>query len=252
MSKNILFVLEGQRTEPRFLRKIVSLMRTYDNYEIFSYSANLYQMLDGMFKDGEIDNDLDFIEHLKSCKTNKDDNQILEKKFSDIFLFFDMDPQDQLYDSERLLKAIRYFNDSTDNGKLYINYPMFESLKHITNLEDLSFLDLEVNRDEIRNYKRIVDEQGIIELSDISKIDESTMMKIIILNLRKANKMVRNSIDVPSIETYEDVTSQQSLFGRQNNEYVDSGKVFVLNTCIFNTIDYNPGRFFETITKMGL
>ena len=252
MSKNILFVTEGKRAEPRFLEKFVALMRTYTDYKVFSYGTNLYKMIDGMFIGDEIDRDLDFIDYLRSCKTGNNDPSILDNKFSDIFLIFDMDPHDHFYDPERMLKALRYFSDSTDNGKLYINYPMFESVRHITNLDDLSFLDLRVNKDEIRNYKRIVNEQGLVLLSDKSKIDETTMMKIIVLNLRKANMMIGGSTDIPTSEKYEDATSQQGLFVRQNEEYVNEGKVFVLNTCIFNTIDYNPGRFFETITRMGL
>ena len=129
---------------------------------------------------------------------------------------------------------------------------MFESLKHITNLDDLSYLDLTVSKDGIRDYKKIVNEQGLTTLSDISKIDESTMTKIILLNLRKSGMMLGLSSDIPTIDTYGHITSQQELFLRQDAEYTEEEKVFVLNTCIFNTIDYNPSRFFEMILKAGL
>ena len=251
MSKNILFVLEGEKTEPKFLKKIVSLMRIYDNYEIFSYRANLYQMLEGMLKDGEIDSDLDFIEYLKSCKTNKEDQYVLEKKFSDIFLFFDMDPQDQLYDSDKLAKAIEYFGDSTDNGKLYINYPMFESFKHISNLDDLSYLDTMVARKDIVNYKGTVNGVGMVTLSDFSRIDESTMLKIILLNLRKANMILGNGSDIPSVESYDESTSQGRLLNAQIGKLNETDKIYVLNTCVFNTIDYNPSRFYERVATDG-
>ena len=49
MSKNILFVVEGERSEPRFLKRLVTVMRTYDNYEVYSYKTNIYKMLDDMF-----------------------------------------------------------------------------------------------------------------------------------------------------------------------------------------------------------
>ena len=127
MSRNILFVLEGGRAEPRFLGKMVTLLRTQIDYEMFSYRTNLHKMLDGMFIGDKIDTDLDFVEYLRSCKTNPEDVKVLSNKFSDIFLFFDMDPQDQNYDIEKVRKALVYFNDSTKNRKLYINYPMFES-----------------------------------------------------------------------------------------------------------------------------
>lgn len=252
MSKNILFILEGERTEPRFLKKIVTLMRTFDDYEIFSYGTNLYRMLDGMFIDDEIDTDLDFIEYLKSSKTGNNNPDILNQRFSDIFLFFDMDPQDQMYDPNKLAKASLYFNDSTDNGKLYINYPMFESLKHIPNLDDLSYLDVSIGREKLTKYKEIASKQGLDCLSDLSKIDESTMIKIIVLNLRKANMILGHGTDIPAVDTYEEITSQQAILSKQQKVFNDTDKILVLNTCVFNTVDYNPERFFNAVAAMSL
>ena len=252
MSKNILFVLEGKRTEPRFLKKIVTLMRTFEDYKVFSYGTNLYKMLEGMFVDGEIDDDLDFIEYLKSSKTSDDDPNILNNRFSDVYLFFDMDPQDQMYDPDKLAKASLYFSDSTDNGKLCINYPMFESLRHIPNLDDLSYMDIMVSKDDLTRYKEIVNEQGLASLSDISKIDEPTMIRIIMLNLQKSHMILGHGQDMPTLITYEARTSQQELLSKQQEEYNATGRLFVLNTCVFNAVDYNPERFFNKIAAMNL
>ena len=68
MSKNILFVVEGERTEPRFLKRLIAVTRTHSDYKIFSYKTNIYKLLDGMFVGNEIDKDLDFLGYLRSCK----------------------------------------------------------------------------------------------------------------------------------------------------------------------------------------
>ena len=47
--------------------------------------------------------------------------------FIDIFLIFDFERQDTYFSKETIKRMQEYFIDSTDMGKLYINYPMVES-----------------------------------------------------------------------------------------------------------------------------
>jgi hypothetical protein len=65
MNKNILFVLEGAKTEPRLLKHPVTFMRNQEKYEVFTYRTNIHAMLEELFEDDEIDMDLDFIECLR-------------------------------------------------------------------------------------------------------------------------------------------------------------------------------------------
>ena len=247
MNKNILFVLEGAKTEPRLLKHLVTFMRNQEKYEVFTYRTNIHAMLEELFEDDEIDMDLDFIECLRSCKTNRDQNDMLNKKYTDIFLFFDMDPHDQRYDAGKLTKAMDYFNDSTENGKLYLNYPMIESFRHIENLDDLSYLNTTVSLSEIKNYKALVEKTGLHSLSDISKIDSRTLKRIIVLNLRKANMIATGSYNLPDMDAYEHCITQKILFSRQLDKFEEEGRIYVLNTCVFNTVDYMGERFFDSI-----
>lgn len=243
-----MLVTEGNRSEPRLLKRLVEAFRTHYDYDVFWYNANLHQMLDELFVGDEIDKDLDFLEHLRSCRTNVSQGDILDKEFSDIFLVFDMDPQDQKYDPDRLMKATEYFNDSTENGKLYINYPMLESFRHFSNLEDLSYLDIMVDMDGIRRYKELVGREGLSALSDISKIDDSTILRITELNLRKANMITGGGRDVPSEVSYEGIT-QSSILTAQLDTFVGKGLIYILNTCVFNGFEYNPERFYERLAQ---
>lgn len=250
MSKNILFVLEGSWTEPRLLKRIVESMGLGMEYKVFCYNTNIHAMLDGMFVDDDIDEDLDFQEYLRSCRTGNDEGHILDESFSDIFLMFDMDPHDHRYDPKRLTKAAEYFDDSTDNGKLYINYPMVESFKHVSNLYDLSYLETRVDSNGIRSYKQLVGRDGLASLSDIAKIDDSTMMRLIELNLMKANMLVTGGRGVPSPDCYRDNLTQEIILSKQLAHYSNEGQLHVLNTSLFIAIDYNAERFFERMLKM--
>ena len=53
---------------------------------------------------------------------------------SEIFLFFDYDFQNSQLSldeiNRRVEKMLTLFDDETDNGKLYINYPMIESIRY--------------------------------------------------------------------------------------------------------------------------
>lgn len=252
MSKNILFVVEGGRSEPRLLRRLVKVMRTFENYEIFSYNTNIHKMLEGMFVGDEIDSDLDFLEYLRSCKCDEEEKKTLGRSFSDIFLIFDLDPQDQKYNPDRLKKAAEFFNDSTENGKLYINYPMLESYRHIPNLDDLSYLDIRIRKEDICRYKEIASKEGTSQLSDISKIDESMMLRMIILNLMKANMIISGDRCVPDPESYTGDITQSALLSKEYEAYLTEDGLFVLNTCLFNPVDYNTTRFFSMLDENKL
>ncbi len=222
-------------------------MRTYGRYEIFSYGTNIHKMLNGMFVGDRIDDDLDFLEYLRSIE----DDDMLDKEFSDIFLIFDMDPQDPKYDPERLSEAAEYFRDSADNGKLYINYPMMESFKHIGNLDDLSYLEVKVDGKGIRRYKEIAAKEGCSQLSDISKIDEVTMMKVIVLNLRKANKVLNGDNGIPDHVIYDRIT-QSAILSRELEMFSITGELPVLNTSVFNAIDYNSEHFYRKVRELQI
>lgn len=44
-----------------------------------------------------------------------------------------------------------YFSESTDEGKLYINYPMVEACKHFKDIPDDEYITRAVSIDDIRN-----------------------------------------------------------------------------------------------------
>ncbi len=54
-----------------------------------------------------------------------------------------------------------HFDESTDRGKLYLNYPMLESYKDLKSVPDPRFLERTVGIQEIASYKADVAERSI-------------------------------------------------------------------------------------------
>ena len=88
-----------------------------------------------------------------------------------IYLIFDFDPQDPNADFEILKSMLRFFNDSSSRGKLFINYPMMQSYRHIKCWEDTEFRNRSVQTNIGRRYKALVDKEASNSLKQINRLD---------------------------------------------------------------------------------
>ena len=144
---NILFIVEGMVDEPRYINQFIeyhqSCMVTNGNNVIpivvQSYGTliyDLYKRISKYLEEDEFETIPVLLEILKDKSIKYSDELEDHEKFSDIFLFFDLDAHyhykkdkrnDQVY--KEINKLLSFFNESTDKGKLLISYPMFEALK---------------------------------------------------------------------------------------------------------------------------
>ena len=251
MSKNVLFVVEGGRGEPRFLDNLMRAFRTDTDYKVFTYKTNIHKMIEGMMDGEEIDHDLDFLTYLRSVNNNAGDASVLDNRFSDIYLFFDMDPQDSKYNPERISKAAEYFNDSTYNGKLYLNYPMLESYRHISSLDDLSYLDTVVRIEDVRDYKERVHREGMSELTQFSRMSKDIWIRLVELNLRKTGMILGEGSGIPSHDMYVSDFVQSEVLARQLEMVSNKGFLYVLNTSLLCIVDYNPSEFLAMVADQS-
>ena len=239
MSKNVLFITEGEH-DSHFLEKLLNKFRDGREYEVFVYKTSIHQLLERLEEEYGMDDDIEFMTFLKGCKTNKESQDVLDRKFTDIFLVFDMDPHHTLYDPKRLRRAIELFDDSTVNGKLYLNYPMLESYKHIPDPNTMDYLDLKVTLEEIKsNYKGRAANEGSKSLMHVAKIDEDLMKRIVILNLMKSNMMVSGKRELPDSDAYASITGS-AVLEIQEGSLREKGWIYVLNTSVFIVVDYSP------------
>lgn len=230
MSKTakVLVITEGKKTEPKLYRKAFETFPLFSKYEIYSYAANAYDLygyLEPYWKEGLLDAS-DFLQVLIEHEQSETKKKVLEQKFSDIFLIFDFDPHDHRYDFNKLRKLLDYFNESTDMGKLYINYPMVESYKHFLSLEDETYMDRIVRFEDLTSYKHIVaKESGIGLVGDFTR---DTFRMIVDKNLSKLNYLCTSEKDIPNVD---EIDSLLDCVAKKQNSYITNDRYcYVLNT----------------------
>ena len=213
MSNKILFVFEGEKTEEQI---VSNLQKTFfvneDTIVKCVYGAEIYQI----YKMIVDDEDLDTFNLLKerNIKNKEMLNKYNRSDFAEIYMFFDYDGHSTLADDCKLVELLKFFKEETDKGKLYISYPMVESLKHICSYDD--FRDLTVDCKENIEYKRIVHESCLTTLSNFTIYDLEIWKNLIKVHLKKMNYIVAGSFSFP-----DSIVPQNIIFIKQFSMYIN-------------------------------
>ena len=240
MSKReILVLVEGQVTDVKLMERLLTAYGIYEEHQIVYYGTDVYSLYDALFRDKDGAAVLDLPLHLRSREADPEKKEILSKHFSRILLVFDLDPQSTHFLPERAKAMAEYFNDSTDMGLLYLNYPMIEAFFHIKSIPDPEYNEYTASLSELRRKKEtykdrvskescITDRRGIIH-------NRNTCNIIIRHNLAKAWQITG---EIPSMMI--PVPSQSAILQKQLETIYTDGKVSVLCTCCLYIVDYNP------------
>lgn len=209
-----------------------------EDIEIVAYRTNVYAFYNRLKKDysdqeGNIEFEYidlplflnDYFQFEETAKLDGSD-------FSDIILIFDFDPQDPQFSKGKLEVLLDNFSNSTELGKLYINYPMVESYKDIISFEKKDYLYHSVHIDVIKNkrnnYKKFVHSRSCI--SSIEAIDKTIANSLFDLNASKF-KFIMNSSEY-------DVSMEHSvLCQKQFEKLSNDNEIWVINTSILHLYD---------------
>lgn len=230
MSNKILFIFEGQNTEKQIVASLQKYFVNENTTVKCVYGAEIYQI----YKDIVADEDLDTFNLLKD--RNSTNKEILKdynrSDFAEIYMFFDYDGHSSLADDNKLKDLLEFFKEETDKGKLYVSYPMVESIKHIYNFDN--FKDLTVQCKENISYKKIVHDSCLKTLTNFNKYDGETWKLIIIAHLKKMNYVIIDSFSMP-----DEIIQQFFIFSKQLEKYIKPySKVAVLNAFPIFLHDY--------------
>lgn len=129
MTDIVLLVFEGERTEPQILSNLKNhYFKDGKNTVIHAtFNTHIYTLWDEVKKDEDL--------HLLELIREKNERNRIEllgisrDDVSQIFLFFDYDGHVNEASDETIEKMLSHFNNETENGKLYISYPMVEALR---------------------------------------------------------------------------------------------------------------------------
>ncbi len=240
----ILFVLEGAEREPRVFRTLERLFFGQGERIVCSFGNNIYELYRQL---QELDGDGDIVSILRENHADLPEG-VKTSDFSEIYLFFDYDFQNENLTLEemnqRLREMLAVFNDETDNGKLYVSYPMVESLCYTKELPDEHFEEYTVSRSDCmeRSFKDIAREfsfygsMDFIELPDAghhkpSKREYARVKQnwiwLVQQHTLKANYMC-DGVAVRPVD--KDAVAQLRVFEAQCGKYLcDGEKIAVLN-----------------------
>lgn len=250
--RKLLFITEGDIDEPKFIETIYKKCFPNVEYEIYSYATTIHTLTKLIFKiDNEIDNFLDIKNVLKENEKQIDKREILSKSYSDIVLVFHFEPHCDTPEFKKIFKMLEFFDDATNNGKLYINYPMMQAYKHICSYpqEDIEFRERKINVYECKDYKELVNKESCIK--DLRKYNYPIIIKILEYNLKKVNYILNNKYDLPfNSEEFIKLDLKQ-IYVYQLKNMDKYNWVYILNTFIFHIVEYNPKIFLEKIKSLS-
>ena len=182
MSRNILFIVEGEDLEPKFVKQMAELYNL--DCKITSVRTNIHNLY-SQLKDGDgfldvkivlkeilqksinsLSSQKQTIQLQKKIKQIATDIDNLDQSFESIYLIFDSELHDSVHSQisykediqknyNHLKEMIDFFNNETENGKLYVNYPMMESYKDCDDFFDEQYQNREVSLKTLfsRKYK---------------------------------------------------------------------------------------------------
>lgn len=243
-AKQVLVISEGP-TEAKLLQRLLGKF-DLPRVEVVSLKANLKKLyLEYESYECEY-SDLDITAVLRSSnQVGQGDKEKLKGKsandFSDIFLAFDLDPHTADFDPQCVHKLMSHFCDSSDAGKLYINYPMVESFYHVplAILDGFDNTDVEKSliRYEVRElpgYKKRVNLEGF-------KYRKDHGVSLYQSVIRRHAKIV-GFLTQQSIESTFQLKAQVALLKKQLSSIQASKSGYVVNTFCLLVPELYPSK----------
>lgn len=177
---------------------------------------------------------------LVNRKIELPENTKPDEAFSEIYLVFDYEPHYHKFSKDVISWCLRYFNNETKNGKLYLNYPMIEAFYDIDSWQDnrsklISIVGLSgetykkatADNTIIRNHKSKHLYRKLIPIDIFKKVAK-------LMKKRYENMLVdhRVSSSAEGIDHYGLLLIQLEQLGEKS--------VYVIATIALFLYDYNP------------
>ena len=212
-------------------------MKTLSQKPLY-YESNIYELLKEIKekKDNRPKIEVDTLAFIqKKAKEKKDDsfNEISRDEISKIFLFFDYDGHDHGNKDTKSNKEIKemldlFYHSTSDQGKLYISYPMSEALKDLPKDDKESFQGVTIEKAKWKGkkYKRIVGDRGNLEYQDLRKlrVKPERLLFLISEHLKKMEFIVNGKFECPT-----EKISQEKILLSQEKRYLCDDTLAVLS-----------------------
>ena len=242
MSEKLLFVFEGKKTEPQIFKRLQNtLLSGITDFELYAcYGSHIYSL----YKILEKDEDLDIIELLRE-KNKQKLTGIARNDIALIYLFFDYDPQTDQECNTVIPQMLEKFSNETENGKLFISYPMVEAVKGSASEKFLCDDHRTILVEDSKNYKHTVHTKIESALKYFAQYTTTTWQRIIKQNLQQASWILHDTDMLPNLDTAKRI-SQADIYHAEYNKYVtQQNRIAVLSAFPFFIMEYFPKDFIQ-------
>ena len=244
------FIVEGEVREPQIIENISKVFFTHDQFKIITLPAgeNIYMLWKKLEED---DFETDIIEVLR-----ENNGEVAEQlaglsrdDFSEVYLFFDYDTHQNNMGKENNTDAVAQmlesFDNETENGKLYISYPMVEALRDYRSGICGSMNECYVPIESMRSYKYASSERTINP--QFNKYDYSIWKDIIDVFAMRASCLFEEA-DTLEYERYSEMANPLTIYAREKIKTAKKG-VFVLSAFPEFLVDYYGVKLWRSCVK---
>ena len=247
----IAIIVEGTSREPQLLENLIKVFFKNPQYVIVSLPAgqNIYMLWRQMVEDEFVTDIIEVVREYSDVAAERLEG--LERDdFAEVYLFFDYDGhQNNLpngYNGEEVLRQmLETFDDETDNGKLYVSYPMVEAVRDFVPNTCKAFTTCVWNKDEINTYKnKSAEKNPYRDIRDYTYITWCDIMSVYAMRVSCLFGKER----VLSFEEYRKLVTPLTVF-QQQNTYIAERKVFVISAFPEFLLEYHKKDFWNKHIK---
>lgn len=233
--KKVIFIYEGVKAEEKLLNNLVKVFFSPKaDVSILNCPAdgNIYMLWSRLKADEFETNVVDVLKEMSMAAKERLGN-LRASDFSEIYLFFDYDGHNdnipkEFRNKDILGEMLETFNNETEFGKLYVSYPMVESIKEI-DVETKDYKNLYLPLNEVSEYKRSFCSQS--DYNNYSRIDKTYWLIACDASRKRACLLATYS----SSSTYEYFIhnlGQEAIYLHQKQNYINNGHLL----CILNSV----------------
>lgn len=223
----ILFVFEGAKTEETVINSLNPhfISKNEDVVIYASYQTDIYKLYEEV-KDDEF---LDIFEIIKEKNETLKDFE--RHMFSQIYLFFDYDGHAHHAEDGKITHLLDFFNEESENGKMFISYPMVEAIKNINSQNDFNMETFKIS--DLTNFKKYVADSSEKKYIHFNLYSKKQWIDVIKIHCNKANYLLNEVDDFPS-----EIIEQNTIFKAQQDKHISHGNVSILSGFPLMLLDY--------------
>lgn len=240
----IALIVEGEKREVKYFDNLKKIFFPSKDIKLLTLSAgeNIYVLWKQMNKD---DFETDIIEVLRkySPAASLQLNGFRRTDFQEVYLFFDYEAQQSnlsKYDKpadEIIHNMLKQFDNETENGKLYISYPMCEALRDIQKENCRAFTDCFVRLDKVNSYKKDSAKGNIyVDVSMYNINDWQMILSIFLARLKCLLGVKSEGLEL--LNLYKKTISTEDIFCAERAEHSERSRIFVLSAFPEFLLDY--------------